>query len=304
MKWFRFAMPALTAVLVSCGEAPTAAIPAPEGGARHGWTVWVDVWCPPVMYVGDNNACTATGWDDDGHMTYTTGDSWHSNNPYAVYVNAVGGIWAYEPGTATVSAYVDGVLGSTNVRVDYWPVFTSVTVSPTPTTVYLGGTRQLTATAKDQYGAAMSGYSFSWSSSNTAVATVSSSGVVSAVSAGSATITATSGAKSGSASVTVSAAPPSTSVSGPSSLQRYQSAQFTASTSGGSAPYTYQWRTRTGSNWSWNAWQSYYSTGSTASTYASTGSCGVSRMEVEVKVTDANAGTATGSKIVTISNPC
>jgi hypothetical protein len=50
--------------------------------------------------------------------------------------------------------------------------------------------------------------SFSWSSSNASVAQVDGSGRVSAVAAGNATITATSGGRSGTAQVTVNAAPP------------------------------------------------------------------------------------------------
>jgi hypothetical protein len=92
MKGFRFAVPALAALLVSCGEAPTA-IPAPEGGVRHGWTVRVDVSCPAVMYVGDRGTCWATGYDDDGHVTYTYG-TWDSSDPYTVWVDGVGTVWA------------------------------------------------------------------------------------------------------------------------------------------------------------------------------------------------------------------
>ncbi|MBW7932857.1 MAG: Ig-like domain-containing protein [Gemmatimonadaceae bacterium] len=86
----------------------------------------------------------------------------------------------------------------------------SVSVAPNGAALFTGGTQQFTATAKDASGATLSGQSFTWSSSATGVATVNSSGLMTAVGAGAVTITATSvsnNTKSGSASVTVSVQP-------------------------------------------------------------------------------------------------
>src|SRR5207247_17958 len=92
----------------------------------------------------------------------------------------------------------------------------SVTVSPAAPSVLVGGTAQLTATPQDSSGYPLSGRTVSWASSAPAVATVGSSGLVTGMAAGTATITATSEGKSGTArasvgnrpvaSVTVSAA--------------------------------------------------------------------------------------------------
>src|SRR5438094_692006 len=84
----------------------------------------------------------------------------------------------------------------------------SVTVTPPSATVQAGQTVQLTATLKDANGNLLSGRSVTWSSSNTAVATVNNSGLVSGAAAGSATITATSEGQSGTAAITVTPAPP------------------------------------------------------------------------------------------------
>src|SRR5256885_1782055 len=92
--------------------------------------------------------------------------------------------------------------GKATVTVALTPV-ASVAVSPATASVQVGGTVQLTATPKDSTGSALSGRTVTWASGNAAVATVSGSGLVSAVAAGSATITATSEGKSGTASVTV-----------------------------------------------------------------------------------------------------
>ena len=81
---------------------------------------------------------------------------------------------------------------------------TSVTVSPTSLSfTSIGTTQQLSATVRDQNGATMSGASVSWATSALSVATVSSSGLVTSVAEGTATITAMSGSASGTAAVTV-----------------------------------------------------------------------------------------------------
>lgn len=303
MRLARFAALALFAAASGCTDAPTA-IPAPDGAEILRNTVSVFVSCPIGMTVGEQNSCSATGYDQYGYVTSYGASSWWSNNPSSVYVNGVGMVWADAPPGATIYADIDGVTGWAYIDVDYTPVLTSVTVAPTPTTVNVGGNRQLTATAKDQYGAAMSGYTFTWSSSNTAAATVGSTGLVTGVAPGSATITASTGGKSGSASVTVSYPAPSVSISGPSWVTRYQSAQYTAAANGGSTPYTYQWRTRQGNSSTWFSWQSWYSTGSTNYTFSSVNGCGITRNQIEVKVTDANGATAISSYTATVSNPC
>src|SRR5205807_1927328 len=83
------------------------------------------------------------------------------------------------------------------------PSIASVVVSPASATVPVGQTLQLTATPEDANGNPLSGRVGTWASGKTAVATVSGSGLVGGVAAGSAAITATSEGKSGSASVTV-----------------------------------------------------------------------------------------------------
>ena len=84
------------------------------------------------------------------------------------------------------------------------PQPTTVTVSPaTAQLATLGATVQLSAEVLDQNGNAMAGATVTWASSAASVATVSSTGLVTAVGNGPATITATAGAVSGSAAVTV-----------------------------------------------------------------------------------------------------
>src|SRR4029453_12808324 len=80
----------------------------------------------------------------------------------------------------------------------------SISVTPSSATVATGSTLQLVATANPPSSAT----SFSWSSSNASVATVSQSGLVTALNAGTTTISASAGGKSGSSSITVPQPPP------------------------------------------------------------------------------------------------
>jgi plastocyanin len=70
-------------------------------------------------------------------------------------------------------------------------VFTTLDVQPATVNVAVNGTQALTATAKDQNGATMSGLTVAYQSSDQTKATVTQAGVVTGVAAGTATITAT-----------------------------------------------------------------------------------------------------------------
>jgi hypothetical protein len=80
----------------------------------------------------------------------------------------------------------------------------TVTVSPSTASLGVGGTQQYTATARDQFGAAM-GASFAWAVSGGG--TINSTGLFTSTTAGGPfAISATTGGMTGTASVTVTAA--------------------------------------------------------------------------------------------------
>ncbi len=89
------------------------------------------------------------------------------------------------------------------------PVAT-VTVSPASAGEQVGQTVQLTATPRDSAGNPLAGRTVTWATSNAAVDTVSATGLVTGVLAGSTTITATSEGQSGSAAITVTTLAPPT----------------------------------------------------------------------------------------------
>jgi len=129
--------------------------------------------------------------------------TWTSSNTAVATVNTSGLVTAVSAGTATITVKtVDGNKTATSaITVAAIPV-SSVAVSPTSTSLYAGNTQQLSATISP---ANATNKNVTWSSSNNAIATVNSSGLVTAVSAGTATITATTqdGNKTASATITV-----------------------------------------------------------------------------------------------------
>ena len=84
----------------------------------------------------------------------------------------------------------------------------SVTVSPASASVGVAQTVQLTATPKDASGNPLTGRAVTWGSSNALVAIVGSSGLVTGLVVGTATITATSEGQNGTSTVTVTVLPP------------------------------------------------------------------------------------------------
>ncbi len=100
----------------------------------------------------------------------------------------------------------------------------------------------------------------------------------------------------------------SVSISGPQYVTRYQSAQYFATPTNGTAPYTYEWRSRQctdGGGYNCGAWQNWFSTGAQNYTYASINSCGLARNELQARVTDAVPSTATSYTYpIWITNPC
>jgi hypothetical protein len=82
----------------------------------------------------------------------------------------------------------------------------SVTIAPTTVSIEVNQTRQLSATLRDASGSTLTGRTVTWTSSNQAVATVSTTGMVTGTGAGETTITATSEGKNGTVPVTVTQA--------------------------------------------------------------------------------------------------
>lgn len=98
---------------------------------------------------------------------------------------------------------------TSNVTVVVNQTYTGVSVTPTPTTVVSRGTRQFTASANDQFGDPMASQpAFTWTKTS-GTGSIDSTGLYTApIAAGTAVVTATSGAFSGTASITITNAAP------------------------------------------------------------------------------------------------
>src|SRR5439155_778674 len=106
-------------------------------------------------------------------------------------VNGSGLVTGVAPGSATMTATSEGKTSTAGITVATVPV-TSVAISPATASLRVGQTVQLTATPRDSAGTALTGRPVTWASSTPSVATVNGSGLVTGVTPGSATMTATS----------------------------------------------------------------------------------------------------------------
>lgn len=157
------------------------------------------------LVTGQSASLSATATDANGNVLAGRQFAWSSANPTVATVSALGLVTAAGAGTTTVSATSEGKTGSAQIVVTApaaAPV-ASVGVTPSTASVAAGSTVTLSANVRDASGATLSGRTVAWSSSSPQTATVSSTGVVSGVSPGTATITATSEGKSGTAVITV-----------------------------------------------------------------------------------------------------
>jgi len=162
---------------------------------------------PPSASIAARGTATFTATVKDANGTVVTDRplTWASDNILVATVTQSGVVTGLIPGTANISASAEGKSGTAVVTVGLLPV-ASVSVTPSPTSVTVGGTQQLTATTKDALGGTLTGRIVTWSSGTPGVATVSSSGLVTGVTAGTAVITATSEGQSGTSTVTVNPA--------------------------------------------------------------------------------------------------
>jgi trimeric autotransporter adhesin len=151
---------------------------------------------------GSTVQLTSTLTDIVGNVLTGRVVSWSSSNSSIASVSALGLVNGVAPGDVIITATSEGRSGSATVKVTAVPV-ASVVVSPPTVTVMTGGTTTLQATARSSSGATLDGRTVVWSSGDAAIATVSASGVVTGVAAGTAVISATVEGVTGTSTVTV-----------------------------------------------------------------------------------------------------
>ena len=165
----------------------------------------------PSLAIGKTQGMIATGSYDNGTTeTITDSCTWSTSDNTIATVSPAGLVTGVAAGSATISATMDGLSGSTTVTVTVANL-SSVSITTTTSTLSSGQTAQFTANGVLENGNTVNlTDSVTWTSSNTAVATIDSSGLATAQtvsSSGTTTITAMSGnTRSNAVTLTVSPA--------------------------------------------------------------------------------------------------
>jgi YVTN family beta-propeller protein len=189
---------AMGVTLWPCGESSTEP-PPPEKVVT---AVQVTPSSTTLFSLGETAQLVATAHDAGGTVITGKAFTWTSSVEHVATVNEDGLVSAASNGSSTITATTEGIQGSALLTVAQ--SVASVSVAPASTTlVALGETVQLTASALDANGNAIHGKPIAWSSDDQSVATVTSSGLVTAVANGSVAITATADGNSAVATILV-----------------------------------------------------------------------------------------------------
>lgn len=196
--------------LVTAAANGTATITAAAGRASSTATVTVaqavaTVAVAPAadtLLIGDTLRLSAAAADANGHAVADAGFTWVSSDTLVAVVEA-GLVTGVGAGEAEVTATAAGVPGRAVLAV-VTPVPATVAVTPdTVALTALGQVAQLAAEVRDQGGRVMTGARVSWSSADTMVAQVDSTGLATAAGGGTTVVTAAAGDASAGAIVTV-----------------------------------------------------------------------------------------------------
>jgi hypothetical protein len=168
----------------------------------------------PLVALGDHVQLRATAtWNDNTTSDATSQVTWSVANPTIATVDQTGLLTGRQIGgpmavSAAFSSAAGSISSSTSVTVS-GPKPKQLTLTPAAPIVVVGKTLQfnLIMTLTDGTQAPVTA-STAWVSSNPAIATVSSSGMLTSAAAGASTVTATAGGLSASTTVTVLPGPP------------------------------------------------------------------------------------------------
>ena len=156
--------------------------------------------------VGTSSRMTATALDAAGQPLAGRTIAWATSNPDVAAVSADGLVTGVAAGSANIAATCEGMSDTAVITVETVPV-ASVTVSPASATLVEGESTQFDASVRDEGGQTLADRVVAWATSDPTIATVSATGLVTGVAAGTARISATSEGKSDTATVTVNPVP-------------------------------------------------------------------------------------------------
>ncbi len=159
-----------------------------------------------TINIGQTQQFTAWGTDSNGLSQEISNQvTWSSSNQAVATISSSGFALGNSQGSSTISATFNSVTGTATLGVA--ATLTSLTITPVNPSIAISTSLQLTATGIFSDGSTQDlTASASWTSSSGAIATVSSSGLLTGTGVGSATITATQAGVSGTITVTVTPA--------------------------------------------------------------------------------------------------
>ena len=144
---------------------------------------------------GETGALSATAKDANGGVLQGRAITWRSSDVTVAPIYANGQVLAIRPGTVTITAESEGKAATLELSVRAIPV-ANVVVSPLAQPLEKGDVFSLTATAIDASGRVLSGRTITWSTSDAAVATITTDGQVTVRGVGPVVLTATIDGKS------------------------------------------------------------------------------------------------------------
>ncbi|MGZ8414323.1 MAG: RCC1 domain-containing protein [Gemmatirosa sp.] len=200
---------AVSVALAACGGESSGTTTPPPVNAP---VAAVEVAAPGgSLLVGRTMVVAATPRDASGRALTGRTITWSANPESVARVDASGLVTAVAPGTVTVTATSEGRTATVTIAVAPGPVATvaSVVIASASNNLRVGDTLRLAATTRDSAGAVLAGRTVRWTSSAPIVASIDSvSGLVTALRAGTATLTATNEGRSAAHALTVTAPPP------------------------------------------------------------------------------------------------
>lgn len=203
MRLSRFAFGAvfltMVVALAGCGDDDG----GPTSPAEQVASVTVTPSTATVEALDATQQFDAEAQDADGNVVSDVDISWSSSDDGVATVDDAGLATAVGNGSATITATAGGESGTADLTVDQ--AVSTVEVTPgTETLTGVGATQTFAAEALDANGNPLATQpSFSWSSTDDAVATVNSSGLAVAQARGSVQISASADGQSGAADLTV-----------------------------------------------------------------------------------------------------